>query len=83
VIVFTVQLVPGKDHENLLSDEILEETKAQIMTTEQATALGFEGFPDDPSLRLIVVTNRDEGWIAKALERSPEVVGYDRQDVDM
>ena len=83
MIVFTVQLVPGKDHEDMLSAEILAETKAQVMTTEQAAALGFQGFPDDPSLRLVVVSGPDEGWIAKALERAPEVVGYDRQEIDM
>ena len=83
VIVFAVKLAPGRSDEKMLSDEILEETQAQIMTTEQAKALGFSGFPEDDNIRLIVVQNRDAGWVEKALERAPAVVGYDKGEVDM
>ena len=83
VIVFAVKLAPGRTDENILSDEVLEETQAQIMTTAEATALGFQGLQDDPNLRLVVVQRKDAGWIEKALERAPNVVGYDKGEVDM
>jgi hypothetical protein len=83
VIVFAVKLAPGRSDEDLLSKEVLEETQAQIMTADQARQLGFQGFPDDDNLRLIVVQNSDAGWVEKALERAPQVVGYDKGEVDM
>jgi hypothetical protein len=83
VIVFSVKLAPGRTDEDLFSEEVLEETQAQVMTPEQAKALGFSGFPDDANLRLVVVTDRDAGWIEKALERAPQVVGYDKGEIEM
>lgn len=83
MIVFAVKLAPGRSDKDLLSDEVLEETQAQVMTTDQAKSLGFSGFPDDENIRLIVVQDRDAGWVEKALERAPQVVGYDKGEVDM
>lgn len=83
MIVFTVFLKPGGSADDLLSEEVLAETKAQVMTVEEAAAVGFQGFPSDPDLRLIAVTERDQGWIEKALERAPQVVGYKPHRVDM
>lgn len=83
MIIFTVRLAPGSDHQGILSEEIVVETHAQIMTTDEARALGFSGFPDRSDLRLIAVTQGDAGWIEKALERAPQVVGYERSEVDM
>ena len=83
MIVFVVHLAPGTDHEGILSEEIVKETQAQIMTAQEAAAVGFEGMPDDPKLRLIAVTDEHRRWIEAALERAPQVVGFEPQQVDM
>ena len=83
MIVFEVHMNPGADGKDLLSAEVLEETKAQIMTAAEAKAVGFDGFPEDPNLRLIAVTERDERWIEKALERAHDVRGYRAHRVDI
>ncbi len=83
MIVFEVHLTAGNDGEGLLSSGVLSETQAQIMTGAEAKALGFEGFPDGDELRLIVVAEKDERWIEKALERAPNVSGYRSHRVDM
>ena len=83
MIVFEVHMNPGSDGKDLLSAEVLAETKAQIMTPAEAKAIGFDGFPEDPNLRLIAVTERDERWIEKALERAHDVRGYRAHRVDL
>jgi len=82
VIVFTVKVHPGTDPQTLLSDEIKKETMAQVMTPQEAEAVGFSGFGEDPNLCLIAVADRDARWIEKALERSPAVYGYQPHKVD-
>lgn len=82
MIVFEVHLAPGTDDANLLSAEVLQETMAQVMTAEQAKAVGFDGFGADPNLRLVAVAEKDERWIEKALERAPQVTGYRAHRVD-
>ena len=51
--MFEVFLVPGPRAEGtqLFSDELIELTKAQVMTPEQAEAAGFQGLPADPQGR--------------------------------
>lgn len=83
MIVFFVKLAPGQTDEGIFSEELLTETQAQVMTTAQAKALGFQGFDDDALTRLVAVAKQDAGWVEKALERAPQVVGYDRSEVDM
>lgn len=83
MIVFTVKIQPGIDIQGLLSDEVKRETMAQIMTTAEATALGFEGFGQGDDLCLIAVSEGDARWIEKALEREPRVFGYEPHRVDL
>lgn len=83
VIVFEVHITPGSGDQDLLSDEIRQETHAQVMTVEEATAIGFDGLPDDPNLRLIAVTREHVKWIEKALERAPNVRAYQPHEIDM
>ena len=83
MIVFEVHLTPGSDDKDLLSAEVLQETKAQIMTATEAKAIGFDGFQDDPNLRLVAVEDKDERWVEKALERAHQVSGYRAHRVHM
>jgi hypothetical protein len=81
--VFEVHLVPGSDASGLLSPEILNETKAQVMTVAEAKAVGFGGLPDlGPNVRLIAINKRDAQWIQRALERSDIVSGFKIHEVD-
>lgn len=82
MIVFEVHLTAGSDSSDLLSAEVLEETSAQVMTTAEAKAVGFEGFPEDANMRLIAVADTHERWIEKALERAHNVKGYRGHRVD-
>ena len=82
MIVFEVHLTPGSDDSELLSAQIRQETMAQVMTTTEAKAVGFDGFGDDPNLRLVAVTEKDKGWVEKALERAPNITGYRAHQVD-
>ena len=80
--VFEVHLTEGADGSGILSEEILKETMAQIMTVEDAAAVGFSGtLPDGSNVRLIAVSPRDARWIEQALERAPTVVRFAKHDV--
>ncbi len=76
--VFIVNVAPGHDPDKLLSDEVLAETQAQVMTADEARTLGFAGLPDEApaGLRLIAVAPRDSRWIQQSLERSHSVTSY-------
>ncbi|MEM6291583.1 MAG: hypothetical protein AAGA54_09970 [Myxococcota bacterium] len=82
MIVFEVHLAPGSDDKDLLSAEVRQETMAQVMTAEEAKAVGFDGFAADENLRLVAVTEKDQRWVEKALERAPQVTGYRAHQVD-
>jgi len=59
-----------------LSGEILSDTKAQMMTADQARAAGFGGLPVPPEgtdVRYVAVLQRDSRWILNALEADPNV----------
>jgi hypothetical protein len=83
IIVFEVHLVPGRSSDEFLSAEALAETQAQVMTPAEARAVGFEGVPDDPNVRLVAVAARDKGFVQGALERAHDVVGFRAHEVDM
>jgi hypothetical protein len=83
IIVFEVHLAPGRESDDFLSAELLEETQAQVMTPAEARAVGFEGVPDDPDLRLVAVAHRDRKFVFGALERSHDVVGFKQHEVDL
>jgi len=83
VIVFEVHLAPGRGNDPLLSEELISETQAQVMTTAEAAAVGFEGVPDNPDVRLVAVAARDKGFVQSALERAADVTGFRAHEVDM
>lgn len=83
IIVFEVHLAPGRSSDDFLSAELLEETHAQVMTPAEARAVGFQGIPDDPNVRLVAVSHGDRGFMRGALERAHDVVGFRAHDVDM
>jgi hypothetical protein len=62
-----------------LSPDILRDTEAQVMTAEQASAVGFGGLPAPPpgiEVRYVAVLERDSRWILNALEADPNVSGF-------
>lgn len=83
IIVFEVHLAPARSGDDFLSAELLDETGAQVMTPAAARAVGFDGVPDDPNVRLVAVAARDKGFVQGALERAHDVVGFRAHEVDM
>lgn len=84
--LFEVYLVPGPHQsDELLSPELLESTQAQVMTPEQAAAVGFQGLPDDPQGRkrvFIAVGPRDARLIHSRLEASAAVGAFRMHEVE-
>ncbi len=83
LIVFEVHLAPGADGASILSEELLASTQAQVMTAAEAKAVGFDGFGDEGTLRLVAVTPKDKGFVAAALERAHDVTGFRVHEVDV
>ena len=76
------------DIQRLLRDEFanIYSSLTQIMTPEQAVAIGLKGLPEDPEGRsrlLVVVGKTDERRILNVLEASPEVTNFRVHDVDI
>lgn len=83
--VFEVHLAPGADPADLLSEETVRSTQAQIMTLDQAKKVGFGGLPEPPpgkKVILIAVARRDAAWIHRALETSDAAGGFRVHEVD-
>lgn len=79
LVLFEVVVVPGRDPDTLLSDEVLADTQAQVMTLAQAAAVGFSGaLPDAKGreLRLIAAAPRDTQYISRRLEASDAVASF-------
>ena len=49
--LFEVFIVPNRDHSQLLSEDAIELTGAQVFTAKEAAFIGLEGIPDDPDGR--------------------------------
>lgn len=84
MVVFEVFLAPGADPATLLTKETLKETKAQVMSVEDARKVGFAGLPayGDKEVRLIAVGKADAQWIQRALESNEGVARFSVNDVD-
>jgi hypothetical protein len=84
--VFEVVVVPGNDPDALLSAEALADTQAQVMTVEEARAVGFSGVQPDGKgreLRLIAVAPRDAQFVQRRLEASDAVQSFRVHEVDV
>ena len=84
MVIFEVFVAPGADPSSLLSAETLRDTKAQVMTLDEARKVGFQGLPDPKGkdVRLIAVAKRDASWIHRALETNEAVGNFRMYDVD-
>ena len=85
--LFEVFLAPGPaaERDQLLSDEVIELTQAQIMTPEEAEAVGFHGLPEDPEGRkrvFIAVAPRDSRLVHTRLEASAAVGAFRMHEVE-
>jgi hypothetical protein len=83
--VFEVFVASGSNPDELLSEEVLKETQAQVMTVDEAKAVGFSGLAPDPKgreRRLIAVAERDAQFIQRRLEAHGGVASFRVHDVD-
>ncbi|MBI4703560.1 MAG: hypothetical protein HY744_20810 [Deltaproteobacteria bacterium] len=77
--LFEVFLKPGVTNKPVLSDEVMRETGAQIMTPAQAEFVGLEGIPPDPQgreRRLVACRRADRRLIQTRLESNEAVSGF-------
>ena len=82
--LFEVFLVPGALGGELLTQETLDDTQAQVMTPEEAAKVGFQGIPERPGTQrqLIVCKHSTAGRIQNALEASAQVGQFQVHHVD-
>jgi len=86
LVMFEVFLAPGPGVEPVLSEEVVALTQAQVMTPEQAEAVGFHGLPDDPAGRkrlFIAVAPKDSRLVHTRLESSHLVSAFRIHEVGM
>jgi hypothetical protein len=84
LIVFEVIIARGEDSNTFLSDDVLEETKAQIMTIDEARAVGFtraEPRMDGLEVRMVAVAERDARFIQSRLEGSSMVQSFRAHEI--
>jgi hypothetical protein len=85
-VMFECFLAPGASGENLVTAETLADTQAQVMTPEEAVAVGFSGLPDDPQgrqRRFIVCTQTDARRIQGQLEMNSEVAAFRMHEITL
>jgi hypothetical protein len=83
MVLIELHLAPGARTFEL-REAILRETQAQVMTHDQAVAVGFEGLPAPPpgrEVRYVAVAPRDARWILNALEADPDVSSFRMHEV--
>ncbi len=86
LIVYEVLIAAGHDPDALLSEEALADTQAQVMTLDQAKAVGFSGARPDPKgreIRLVAVAPRDAQYVQRRLEANDAVVSFRAHEVDV
>lgn len=85
LILFVVYLYPNVHTNELLSEEMVEHSKVQLMTLAQADKLGFKGIPPHPQggdTWVIVASRRDANWIQRSLDSNPAVAQYQQAEVE-
>jgi hypothetical protein len=86
LIVFEVLVARGHDPDALLSEEALADTQAQVMTIDEAKAVGFSGAEPDPKgreVRLIAVAPRDAQYVQRRLEANDGVQSFKVHEVEI
>jgi len=84
LILYEVFLVQGGNPDGLLSREVMQETHAQIMTIEEARAVGFSGAESHLQgleVRFIAVSPRDARFVQSRLEASHVVQSFRAHEV--
>jgi hypothetical protein len=85
LIVYEIVVARGHDPDALLSEEALRDTQAQVMTLDEAQAVGFSGALPDPrgrEIRLIAVAPRDAQYVQRRLEANDAVQSFRVHEVD-
>ena len=84
LIVYEVVAAQGENPEGLLSEEVLNETQAQIMTIGEARAVGFTAavpHPQGLEIRLVAVAPRDAQFVLRRLEASAAVQSFRAHEI--
>ncbi|MEM9193501.1 MAG: hypothetical protein AAGF12_30280 [Myxococcota bacterium] len=85
LIVFEVHHMPSVEPKDLLSEEVRNETMAQIMSVEEAAAVGFQAAnleaAPNRAVCLIAVAQKDARFIQSRLEASQAVTSFRGHEV--
>ena len=82
--LFEVFLTPGGTASQLLTEDALEASGAQVFTPQEAKLVGLEGIPegDDGASRVFIACSpSDEQFIASRLEASAAVSSFKLHDI--
>lgn len=85
MVVFEVYLTPGANPDELFTQETLDETRAKVLTLEQAEKSGLSGFrrADHPGeLRLVLCDEREARFVHMRLEGSGIVASFRGHEID-
>lgn len=85
LVVFAVYLAKGHGDDELISEEMLQHSKAQVMSLAQAERVGFRGIHPHPSggdVQVIVARKQDVSWIQRRLDSNAWVQQFDMAEVD-
>jgi hypothetical protein len=82
--LYEVFLATGHSASEIMSQEVMNETGAQVFTAQEAALVGLEGIPDDPLGRpriFIACAPADAQFIATRLEASAAVASFSLHDL--
>jgi hypothetical protein len=86
LVMFECFLAPGSSGEDILTEQTIRDTHAQVLTDTDAEKVGFGGLPENTTgaeRRLIVCRNgSDSRRIHQALEACPQVAAFRVHEVD-
>lgn len=83
--VFVATIAPGRDPDKLLTEETQQETQAQVMTPDEAAAVGFKGIAAPrapPRWPGLPPSPRATPAGSTALEANPGVTSYKVSEIE-
>lgn len=76
-MLIEIVLAHGFDPARLLSDDVVRDTHAKLMTHAETRAAGFAGLPEPPEgklVRYVAAYGRDAKFLHHVLENNPNVL---------
>lgn len=84
-MLLEIVLAHGIDPARLLSEEVARDTRARLMTHEEARAAGFVGLPEPAAgklVRYVAAFGRDAKFLHHVLENNPGVLSMRSYEIE-